>query len=1159
MNFRIFLCVCLFGWCLPAGAQNPGFTDAASFGFSPDATGLENVAALQKAVDQTGTIVVSRPGIYKVAGTIFIGSNTTLAFGNGVLLKKVDEAGAFSQVLLNRGALTRTYDEHIVIKGLRLRVNGVDKVFDRVFGLRGQIAFFYVKDLTIEGFRCDDIMTAQFGIHVCTFQDLVIRDVVLKGGKDGIHLGRGRRFTISHAVFETIDDAIALNGHDYATSNPEMGWIEDGLISDCHDLAGNQRLVGYFCRILAGGWTDWKKNMQVQNADAVVSHGRIYRVNGKPDGRVYTSLTAPSHASGTEELDGIPWVMMQAGNEHVAGVRNVTFRDIYLEKPRPGFSIHFDNDRFSRSYYPGAEVPLQKQLVFDGVRVLHDGERSFLSVATPIDAITICHSSFRKGGITFTSNGAMQDYLPTHIDLLGNVFNDTTRMTLLENTVPGKVIYLKATGDIATSSGFVAGVDSGGGKLNIDGDLPGLGDERPPSTGVVMSSHAPQETDARLHAVGRRWGFYQAADTTKKKRVLMIGDSILGGYWEAVSDALKDSVSVDCWITPLHEGDPALFQELPQIAAHGPYDVIHFNIGLHGWQKGRVDESRYASIMQRYIDVLKAGSPRSRLIWASTTPVTVKYLPAELNEAINPIIVRRNKIAGTVMKRNRVAIDDLYGLMVKNLGMARGDMFHWKREGVELEAGAVLACIRRALLEGAMAKGIADRQRLAWWHDAKFGLFIHWGVYSLWAGVYNGHEQAHGGAEWIMNRSKIPVATYRQKAREFNPVRYDPDAWVRMARDAGMKYIVITAKHHDGFALFDSKASGWDVVDATAWGKDLLQPLAAACHKYGMPLGFYYSQAQDWNNPGGAASRKLMSEGWLNPDSARINAYTKEHHGHWDPAQEKATFNEYIDSVAVPQVRELLSHYGPVAVLWWDTPVGMTDEAALKLQKLLALQPGIITNDRLKSPDFPGDTRTPEQQIPDQQSMAGQNWETCMTMNNTWGYRASDSNWKSTQTLVRNLIDVTSKGGNYLLNVGPRPDGAFPEASIERLKEIGQWMRINGEAIYGTQASPFDVLPWGRCTKKESGGHTILYLFVFQWPANRHIRLPGLANKVIGGRLLASGVRVSARATRDGLELSLPAEASDGIATVIKLEVKGTVPALYTVGSARGVKSGALD
>jgi alpha-L-fucosidase len=178
-----------------------------------------------------------------------------------------------------------------------------------------------------------------------------------------------------------------------------------------------------------------------------------------------------------------------------------------------------------------------------------------------------------------------------------------------------------------------------------------------------------------------------------------------------------------------------------------------------------------------------------------------------------------------------------------------------------------------------------DEERLAWWHEARFGMFIHWGVYALYAGQYKGHEQARGGAEWIMNRCKIPVAEYREKAREFNPVNYDPDSWVKMAKDAGMKYLIITSKHHDGFALFESKASDWNVVDATPYGKDLLKPLAEACKKHGIKLGFYYSQAQDWTNPGGSVARKVMREGWPNPDSTRIDKYTAENQGHWDPIQ----------------------------------------------------------------------------------------------------------------------------------------------------------------------------------------------------------------------------------------------------------------------------------
>ena len=189
--------------------------------------------------------------------------------------------------------------------------------------------------------------------------------------------------------------------------------------------------------------------------------------------------------------------------------------------------------------------------------------------------------------------------------------------------------------------------------------------------------------------------------------------------------------------------------------------------------------------------------------------------------------------------------------------------------------------------------------RMKWWREARFGMFIHWGVYAVPAGMYKGQKIDRIG-EWIMNRGKIPVAEYQEFAKEFNPVKYDPEAWVKMAKDAGMKYIVITSKHHDGFALFDSKASKWDIVDATPYGKDLLKPLAEACRKYGIKLGFYYSQAQDWNNPGGAAARKVASEGWANPDSAKIDAYTEANSGHWDPAQTTKTMAQYIDDVAVP-------------------------------------------------------------------------------------------------------------------------------------------------------------------------------------------------------------------------------------------------------------------
>jgi len=386
--------------------------------------------------------------------------------------------------------------------------------------------------------------------------------------------------------------------------------------------------------------------------------------------------------------------------------------------------------------------------------------------------------------------------------------------------------------------------------------------------------------------------------------------------------------------------------------------------------------------------------------------------------------------------------------------------------------------------------------RMRWWREARFGMFIHWGVYAVPAGIYKGQKIDRIG-EWIMNRGKIPVAEYQEFAKEFNPVKYDPEAWVKMAKDAGMKYIVITSKHHDGFALFDSKASKWDIVDATPYGKDLLKPLAEACRKYGIKLGFYYSQAQDWNNPGGAAARKVASEGWANPDSAKIDAYTEANSGHWDPAQTTKTMAQYIDDVAVPQVKELLTNYGDVAVLWWDTPTGMTDEFAEKLNALLKLQPNIITNDRLKRPNYPGDFKTPEQRIPNLSELDGKDWETCMTMNETWGYKSWANNWKSLKTIIQNTVDIASKGGNYLLNVGPKADGTFPQESIELLKGMGAWMKVNGESIYGTKASPFGLFPWGRCTKKENGQNTLLYFSVFEWPKDGKLSIPGLKNKIV--------------------------------------------------------------
>jgi len=405
--------------------------------------------------------------------------------------------------------------------------------------------------------------------------------------------------------------------------------------------------------------------------------------------------------------------------------------------------------------------------------------------------------------------------------------------------------------------------------------------------------------------------------------------------------------------------------------------------------------------------------------------------------------------------------------------------------------------------------GQSKPDKMDWWKEAKFGLFIHWGVYSVPAGVYDGKD-VEGIGEWIMNRGKIPTARYQAYAKEFNPVKYDPEAWVKMAKDAGMKYLVITSKHHDGFTLFETKASKWNIVEATPYGKDLLKPLADACHKNGIKLGFYYSQAQDWNNQGGAASG-----------------------GHWDKAQD-GSMDEYIDKVAVPQVKEILSNYGQVDILWWDTPTDMTKERAEKFLPVLAEYPNLITNNRLGG-GYNGDTETPEQFVP-ATGFPGRNWETCMTMNDTWGYKSKDNNWKSTKEIIQTLIDIVSKGGNYLLNVGPTSEGLVPQPSIERLAEVGKWMKINGEAIYGTTASPFSYLPWGRCTQKGNK----LYLHVFDWPEDGKIALPVL-NKISRAYLLSDPKKtLKVEKSKSKNTITLVGNTPDKIASVVVVELNST-------------------
>ncbi|MDF1573146.1 MAG: alpha-L-fucosidase [Bacteroidales bacterium] len=411
-------------------------------------------------------------------------------------------------------------------------------------------------------------------------------------------------------------------------------------------------------------------------------------------------------------------------------------------------------------------------------------------------------------------------------------------------------------------------------------------------------------------------------------------------------------------------------------------------------------------------------------------------------------------------------------------------------------------------------------ERMAWWRDAKFGMFIHWGVYAVPAGTYNG-KQIDGIGEWIMLRGQIPVDDYMAYAKEFNPVKYNPEEWAKLAKKAGMRYMVITSKHHDGFALFPSQVTDWDVVDATPYGKDLIGPLAKAAREEGLKFGLYYSQAQDWIHPGGAKSRYEEETGW-----------DEKHYG---------DFDKYLEEIAAPQVGEILSCYRP-DVLWWDTPRWMNQERAETLIPLIRIVPGIITNNRLGG-DYNGDTETPEQHIP-ATGIEDRDWEVCMTMNRTWGYKSYDHDWKSTEDLIQKLCDIASKGGNFLLNVGPTAEGLIPQESIDRLEEIGAWMDINGEAIYGTTASPFSRLTWGRCTKKITPDGAVLYLHVFDWPENGKLVLEGLKSNPSSIKLLQGGEELKWKALKGdtpGITITVPKVAPDAISTVIKLEIDGAL------------------
>jgi alpha-L-fucosidase len=410
-----------------------------------------------------------------------------------------------------------------------------------------------------------------------------------------------------------------------------------------------------------------------------------------------------------------------------------------------------------------------------------------------------------------------------------------------------------------------------------------------------------------------------------------------------------------------------------------------------------------------------------------------------------------------------------------------------------------------------------------WWREARFGLFIHWGLYAIPAGRW-GEDTGHG--EWIRETARIPVAEYDQLLAQFNPVAFDADAWARMADEAGMDYVVITTKHHDGFALFDSAVSDFDVM-STPLRRDVMLDIARAFGGRGLRTCWYHS-IMDWHHPD-----YLPRRGWEEPLRPAAGA-------------DFARYERYLHD----QVTELLTNYGPVGVMWFDGEWEKTwnHERGQSLYDLCRrLQPDVIVNNRVdvgragmagmtNGPGYAGDFGTPEQEVP-ATGFPGVDWESCITMNSHWGWNQADLDWKSTTELVRLLVDVVSKGGNLLLNVGPRADGSFPPQAVERLAGIGRWMKLHEAAIRGTQASPFDELPWGRCTQKQDGADTLLFLHVFDWPADGRLVIPGLGNARGQARLLATGAALPLARDGGDFVVQLSDDARDADCTVVELRL----------------------
>jgi alpha-L-fucosidase len=395
----------------------------------------------------------------------------------------------------------------------------------------------------------------------------------------------------------------------------------------------------------------------------------------------------------------------------------------------------------------------------------------------------------------------------------------------------------------------------------------------------------------------------------------------------------------------------------------------------------------------------------------------------------------------------------------------------------------------------------------AWLKDSRFAMFVHWGLYSELGGRWK--DKTHYGiTEWIMNRARIPVAEYETVAERFNPTNYNASEWVTLAKDAGMRHMMVTSKHMDGFAMFKSEASPYNIVDATPFKRDPMKELAAACKDQGLRLGFYYSQTLDLHE------RDAAGNTWDWPEGGR-------------------DFPRYLKTKVVPQLEELLRGYGPIAGVWFDVPGAITrDESQMLVDLVHRLQPQCLVNSRIGNGLGDYDTLG-DQEIPSLPRSGL--WESIDTINDGWGYAWYDHNWKSAREIAERLVRVVSRGGTYMLNVGPDGTGRIPEPSARILREVGRWVHANEAAIHGSDPTPFGPLAWGECTAR---GNT-LFLHLFQWPADGSLIVPGLKTKVKSARL-AGGDALPLQTSAEAVTITLPDKRPDTLVPVVQLELEGS-------------------